>query len=118
MFIPSIKFPYKVPAFFLFLIRTTETVLFKSLIFPSRVQTKVKVSTVSYIYSVEKYSELRPLNCCFILHIYNAKLPTSSHNKYFIIRVIPYQEFRITSWILTKLGTFVVPMGLITHTNF
>jgi len=28
------------------------------------------------------------------------------------------QEFRITSWILTKLSVFVVPMGLITHTNF
>jgi len=28
------------------------------------------------------------------------------------------QEFRVTSRILTKLGVFVVPMGLITHTNF
>ena len=28
------------------------------------------------------------------------------------------QEFRVTSQILTKLGEFVVPMGLIAHTNF
>ena len=35
--------------------------------------------------------------------------------------VIPCQinkEFRVTSWILTKLGMFVVPVVLITHANF
>ena len=37
------------------------------------------------------------------------------------IGVIPCQinkEFRVTSRILTKLGTFVVPVVLITHANF
>ena len=28
------------------------------------------------------------------------------------------QEFSVTSWILTKLGVFVVPVELITHANF
>ena len=37
------------------------------------------------------------------------------------VRVIPCQidqKFRVTTRILMKLGIFVVPMGLITHTNF
>ena len=35
--------------------------------------------------------------------------------------VIPCQinkEFWVTAWILMKLGVFVVPMVLTTHTNF
>ena len=90
----------------------------------------VYTTEILYLFmNITNYLELHPdlISYLFIkshpplIHIIFPSLWTSHSFGTLTIWVIPCQvnqKFRITSRILMKLGIFVIPMGLITCTNF